>query len=76
MTGIAIMAAFMAVAAAIWGLIFIVTRLLPVKHPLRRFFEEASDWVKKNPKQFEKRFKQISLFLILAFFTALTLIYS
>jgi hypothetical protein len=76
MNGIIMMAAFMAVAAAIWGLIFIVTRLLPVNHPLRKFFEGASDWVKKNPNQFEKRFKQISLFLIIAFFTALTLIYS
>ncbi|MDH0865153.1 hypothetical protein [Mitsuaria sp. GD03876] len=70
------MAAFLAVVAALCGSMFLLTRLLPETSPVRRSVEAAAQWIKANPRLFEKRLKLVAFALLISFFMALTLIYS
>ena len=76
MTGIYLMAAFLAVVALLGGLVFVVTRLLPAGHPVRLQVDAAARWIRANPRLFEKRLKQVAITLLIGFFLAITLIYS
>jgi hypothetical protein len=64
------------VAAVIGGAIFVATRLFPVNHPVRARAESAVEWMKRNPRLFEKRLKQVAFGLLVLVFLLLTLIYS
>ena len=76
MTGIILMAAFLAVAAAVGGIAFVVTRLLPADHAARIRIDGFAEWIRRNPRLFEKRLKQVAFTLLVLFFLAITLIYS
>ncbi len=76
MTGLILMAAFIAVVASIAGVVFIVTRLLPPDHGVRARADAAFRWIRDNPRLFEKRLKQVAFTLLMLFFLAITLIYS
>ncbi len=76
MTGIVLMAAFLAVVASIGGIVFVVTRLLPAEHKVRLAADGFARWIRDNPRLFEKRLKQVAFTLLVLFFLAITLIYS
>lgn len=70
------MAAALALVALSGGAVYLVSRLLPEVHPIRRRMDAAVLWIKQNPDLFEKRFKQIAFFLIVLVFVFITLVYS
>jgi len=76
MTGIILMAAFLAVVASVGGVAFIVTRLLPADHAVRVKANAFAVWIRENPRLFEKRLKQVAFTLLVLFFLTITLIYS
>ena len=76
MTGIILMAAFLAVVASVVGVAFVVTRLLPQDHTARLKADAFARWIRENPRLFEKRLKQLAFTLLVLFFLAITLIYS
>lgn len=76
MTGIILMAAFLAAVAAVGGVVFVATRLLPSDHTARIKTDAFAQWIRRNPKLFEKRLKQVAFTLLVLFFLAITLIYS
>ena len=76
MTGILLMAAFLAVVASAGGMAFAITRLLPANHVIRLKANAFARWIGDNPRLFEKRLKQAAFALLVLFFLALTLIYS
>ena len=76
MTGIVLMAAFLAVVASIGGIAFVVTRLLPAEHEARLAVDGYARWIRDNPRLFEKRLKQVAFTVVVLFFLAITLIYS
>ncbi len=76
MTGIILMAAFLAVVASLGGVAFVVTRLLPPEHAIRLKADAFARWIRANPRLFEKRLKQVAFTLLVLFFLAITIIYS
>jgi len=76
MTGIILMAAFLAIVASVGGVAFVVTRLLPADHRVRLKTDAFAQWIRENPRLFEKRLKQVASTLLVLFFFAITLIYS
>ena len=76
MTGIILMAAFLALVATIGGVTFFVTRLLPANHTARLKADAFAQWIRENPRLFEKRLKQVAFTLLVLFFLSITLIYS
>lgn len=55
---------------------FVVTRLLPADHTVRLKADAVSQWIRENPRLFEKRLKQVAFTLLVLIFLAITLIYS
>ena len=76
MTGIVLMAAFLALVASVGGVVFVVTRVLPADHTVRLKADAFAQWIRENPRLFEKRLKQVAFTLLVLFFLAITLIYS
>ncbi len=76
MTGIVLMAAFLALVASVGGVVFVVTRVLPADHTVRLKADAFAKWIRENPRLFEKRLKQVAFTLLVRFFLAITLIYS
>ncbi len=76
MTGIILMAAFLAVVASVGGIAFVVARLFPAEHPVRLKANAFAQWIRANPRLFEKRLKQVAFTLLVLFFLVITLIYS
>lgn len=76
MTGIILMAAFLTGVAILGGTAFFITRLLPEAHPVRARAEAAIAWIRRNPRLFEKRLKQVAFGLLVSVFLLLTIIYS
>jgi hypothetical protein len=70
------MTAFLAVAVLLGGSVYLLSRLLPELHPVRRQVEAAVLWIKQNPDLFEKRFKLVAFILLMSVFALLTVIYS
>lgn len=76
MTGIILMSSFLVVIAAIGGVVVLITRLLPVDHVARLKVDALAAWIRRNPRLFEKRLKQVAFTLLVLFFLAITIIYS
>jgi hypothetical protein len=76
MTGIILMSAFLGAVVVLGGTTYLLSRLLPQDHPVRRSIEAAAAWIKSNPNLVEKRLKQVAFGALVLTFILLTLIYS
>ena len=76
MTGIIFMSAFLAVIVVLGGGAYVLSRLLPEAHPVREKVDVGADWIRQNPRLFEKRLKQVAFGIVVLVFLLLTVICS
>jgi hypothetical protein len=76
MTSIILMSSFLIIVAALGGAAVLITRLLPVDQVVRLKVDASVAWIRKNPRLFEKRLKQVAFTLAVLFFLSITIIYS
>lgn len=76
MTGNTIVLALLAIVVVLGGTAYLLSRLLPDEHPVRKNVDVATSWIKGNPDLFLKRMQQVAVTLVLLILIVLTLAYS